>query len=501
MKLRNRAVLVSLLAVLALLLMCLQGCRKERPGFERNLPPETFLSSVPLDSSFVFYRVKLYWGGMDPDGQVAGYYYAVTDSNLTPAESSWVWTTETEREFPLLANNPEMLGHRFYVSAVDSRGLVDPTPAFIFFYARDFRLPKITFTRSYAVTPPPQGETVPLTAGTIAQLIDSIPGDTISTYSVCYFSWRGWDDDPGGRVTGYLYRSSEDAQYRGGTLADTSYSFQVTKSGLLNFEVVAIDDAGAMSRRDSLRHFVVNNDPDTWIIPPCDTCCSNRRGSGFMQGGSIPGCDGDTVRLTGNVTVSFAWDGWDKDGYVRGWTHRMIREGGGPAYEFTLDRTWEKSLAETGNYQFFARARDNEGKEDGTPATVRFYLNCAPFFLGEQRCCSCPNGVFQTCDNPCAAALVDVGGGVYEVNIACAACDMETPPILIEYRVDVNRREGTWRAAAGSGFLETTVTRDDGLDMTSGAKNTITIWARDRDPDNTSGRISGNGFEFNITIP
>jgi len=186
MKLRNRAVLVSVVAVLMLLLIFLQGCRKERPGFERNLPPETYLSSVPLDSSFVFYRVRLYWGGLDPDGQVVGYFYAVVDSNLVPAESSWVWTTETQKEFSLLANNPEMLGHRFFCMAVDNRGLADPTPAFVFFYARDFHLPKITYTSSYAVTP--QGETVNLTAATVKQLTDSIPGDTISTGSVAHFS-------------------------------------------------------------------------------------------------------------------------------------------------------------------------------------------------------------------------------------------------------------------------------------------------------------------------
>jgi len=496
MRLRNRAVLVSAVLVLMLLFLFFQGCRKERPGFERNLPPETFLSSVPLDSSFVFYRVKLYWGGLDPDGQVIGYYYALTDSNLTPAESSWVWTTETEREFALLANNPEMLGHRFYCRAVDNKGLPDPTPALIFFYARDFNLPKITFTKSYAVTP--LGETVPLTAANVRQLTDSIPGDTIPTHSVAHFSWRGWDSDPGGYLTGYLYRSSEDAQYRGGTLSDTSYSYQVTKAGFLNFEVVALDDAGAVSRRDSLRYFIVNNDPDTWIIPPCDTCCESAEGRGFTEGGSIPKCNGDTLRLTGNVTVSFTWDGWDKDGNVEAWSHRILRNGGGRAYAFSSYRTWQTDLSAGGNYEFVVRARDNEGKDDGTPASVRFSVNCAPFFLDEQRCCSCPNGIFETCTRPCSATLVDRGGGVYEVSVSCTACDMETPAALIEYRVDVNGRQGPWRAASGSDVLEATLTRDDGLKSGS---NTISIWARDREPDGTSGRISGNGKEFSITIP
>jgi hypothetical protein len=492
MKLRNRAVLVSVLTVLMFLLIFLQGCRKERPGFERNLPPETYLSSVPLDSSFVFYRVKLYWGGMDPDGQVVGYYYAVVDSNLVPAESSWVFTTETEKEFSLLANNPEMLGHRFFCRAVDDKGLADPTPAFVFFYAKDSHLPKITYTQSYAVSP--QGETINLTAATVKQLTDSIPGDTIPTLSVCHFSWRGWDDDPGGYVTGYLYRSSEDPQYRGGTLADTSYTFRVTKGGLLNFEVVATDDAGAMSRRDSLRHFVVNNDPDTWIVSPCDTCCSGKKGKGFMESGSIPRCEGDTLRLTAPISVSFAWDGWDKDGQVVGWTYRLLTDNGGYAYQFIFDKTWSKSLSESHKYDFLVRARDNEGKDDGTPASVRFYTNCAPFFVGEQRCCSCPNGVPATCDQPCTNTIVVLAEMVYD-SVYCGACDVETPSELLSYRFTLNGRVGAWKVSP-----EAILTKAEGLKE---GLNTLLIEARDKQPDGVDGRSSNTTREFyvNVTIP
>jgi hypothetical protein len=492
MKLRNRAVLVSVVTVLMFLLIFLQGCRKERPGFERNLPPETYLSSVPLDSSFVFYRVKLYWGGLDPDGQVVGYYYAIVDSNLVPAESSWVFTTETEKEFSLLANNPEMLGHRFFCMAVDDKGLVDPTPAFVFFYARDVHLPKITYTKSYAVTP--LGETINLTAATVKQLTDTIPGDTIPTFSVCHFSWRGWDDDPGGYVTGYMYRSSEDPQYRGGTLADTSYTFQVTKGGLLNFEVVATDDAGAMSRRDSLRYFVVNNDPDTWIVPPCDTCCRSKNGKGFMESGSVPRCDGDTLRLTGQISVSFAWDSWDKDGQVAAWTYRLLIDGGGYAYLPILEKTWQVSLSESHKYDFLVRARDNEGKDDGTPASVRFYTNCAPFFVGEQRCCSCPDGVPATCDQPCTNTIVVLAGMVYD-SVYCAACDLETPSGLMSYRSTLNGRAGAWTVSPIA-----ILTKDEGLKE---GLNTLVVEVRDKQPDGLDGRTSSTRREFyvDVTIP
>jgi len=479
-----------------LLLILFQGCRKERPGFERNLPPETFLSSVPMDSSFVFYRVRLFWGGMDPDDQVVGFYYAVVDSNLVPAESTWVWTTDSEKEFSLLANNPEMLGHRFFVKAVDERGLEDPTPAFLFFYARDFNLPKITYTESYAVTL--EGERIPLTAATFAQLKDATPGDTVPTHSVAHFSWRGWDSDPGGYVTGYLYKTSDAGEYRGGTLADTSATIELTRSSQLNFEVVATDDAGAMSRRDSLRYFVVNFDPDTWILPPCPGCCADKQGKGFTEDGSIPRCEGDTLRLIENVGVSFSWWGWDKDGWLKTWSYRLLIGGGGKFYQSpppsdSLVNTYDVSLSESNEFKFLVRARDNEGRDDGTPASVRFYTNCAPFFENEQRCCGCPGGTPETCTLPCTNSVVVLAEAVYD-SVNCPACDIETAASKMSYRYTLNGRQGSWiKGESGKIFLTKSLGLVQGL-------NTLQIEAMDQQPDGTDGRVWSTTRQFNVDV-
>jgi hypothetical protein len=483
MRLRSRAVLVPVVVILALFFGIFQGCRKERPGFERNLPPETFLSSVPVDSSFVFYRVKLYWGGLDPDGQVVGYYYAVTDSNLSPADTSWVFTTNTEQEFSLLANNPEMLGHRFYCIAVDNEGLTDPSPAFIFFYARDFNLPKVRFTTSYSVTP---GDlTIPITARTLGELTDSIPGDTIPTGSVLSFAWQGWDEDPGGYVTGYFYKISDEATYSGGTLADTSYSYTAGKPGTFNFEVAATDDAGARSRRDTLRYYQVNHDCDTWITSPGDTC------KGFWESGSIPRCEGETLRLIGNVEVSFAWDNWDQDGYVIGSTHRLTRDGGGPAFRYTEEKTWETALSASANYEFLVRCRDNEGKDEGTPASVKFYTNCAPFFFGEKRCCTCPGGIFETCSYACTNTVVIVDSTMVYDSLNCPACDVEDG-VASEYRVTLNGRLGSWRVSPVQ-----ILTKDNGLQT---GWNTLVLEAKDRQPDGSFGRTARKIFEFYVDV-
>ncbi|MFH0777518.1 MAG: hypothetical protein V2A71_02695 [Candidatus Eisenbacteria bacterium] len=491
MRVRAWAVLLLIVLLLAGMAGLFQGCRKERPGFERNLPPETFLSSVPLDSTYVFYRVRLYWGGLDPDGQVVGYFYAVTDSNIAVAETSWVFTTATDMEFSLTANNPEMLGHRFYCRAVDERGLVDPTPAFVFFYARDFNLPKVTFTKSYAVSP--RAEIIPLSASNRTQLFDSIPGDTVPTGSYLHFAWRGWDDDPGGYLTGFLYRTSDDATYRGGTLADTSFSTQVTRMGLISVEVRAIDDAGARSRPDTARYVVVNNDPDTRLLPPCEGCPK-----GFMEGGSIPRREGDTLRLTGDVKVAFSWDSWDKDGFVIGWSHRLTRYGGGPAYLQVNNTTWESATLVSSDYEFMVRARDNEMKDEGAPAICKFYVNCAPYFEGQRRCCTCTGDPIE-CTLQCKNAVGVVGSVVIDT-LDCAACDLDGPNgRAIEYQTILNGHEGPWRGGPGtSGENVDILTASDGL--TSGW-NTVIIRARDHQPDGTIARQVETTRTFYVDVP
>jgi len=48
----------------------------------------------------------------------------------------------------LTADNPQILGHRFYVRAVDNEGKVDPSPAWAYFVAHDFNFPGVRFKTS-----------------------------------------------------------------------------------------------------------------------------------------------------------------------------------------------------------------------------------------------------------------------------------------------------------------------------------------------------------------
>src|SRR5262249_3911448 len=72
------------------------GCRKAAaPNVDRNQPPETWITAAPLDTiggrgfpapiGTIPFRFHLYWAGSGPDGQVAGFFFAVTETTAIPS--------------------------------------------------------------------------------------------------------------------------------------------------------------------------------------------------------------------------------------------------------------------------------------------------------------------------------------------------------------------------------------------------------------------------------
>ena len=73
--------LIALAALAALVLGLWAGCREEEViEVDTNLPPDTYLTCAPPESSSNLCRIHVYWHGEDPDGEVVGFYVAVTDS-------------------------------------------------------------------------------------------------------------------------------------------------------------------------------------------------------------------------------------------------------------------------------------------------------------------------------------------------------------------------------------------------------------------------------------
>jgi len=109
-----------------LLFFLFNSCSDPVTGNLGNMPPDTHLSLFPdsIISPGSTLR-KIAWWGDDPDGFVVGFRFSF---DSTKPVSDWSYTTKNDSTFILQMNGNDST-FRFYVSAVDDKGLADPTPA------------------------------------------------------------------------------------------------------------------------------------------------------------------------------------------------------------------------------------------------------------------------------------------------------------------------------------------------------------------------------------
>lgn len=124
-----------------------------------NLAPTTRITAEPPSLIETGFIVRFYWSGFDPDGRVEKYQWRIcthgddgislqdtltfdpaTGDTLNP----WFETTVTDSTFLVSADIPDFPGdvqggtrsyqvHTFWVRAVDEKGAMDPTPAYVGF--------------------------------------------------------------------------------------------------------------------------------------------------------------------------------------------------------------------------------------------------------------------------------------------------------------------------------------------------------------------------------
>jgi len=273
----GRAFAVVLTGLLLATVFSATGCRKQDNVFvDRNLAPDTRLTSAPAPYSQQNYRVHMRWIGTDPDGYVVGFYFAWDDT--TP--SSWIYTSRNDSLFKALIDTAgETRRHTFYVRAVDNEGKLDPTPARIRFDAWT-ALPRITSL--YRVGGPKD----PNDPG-----YDPTRRDTVLMGSDCAFVWSGFDPD-GDVGSPVLFSWRLDSNEHTPWDLGTATTVGGMASGTHTMYVKAKDETGAECFPSSYR-FEMNFAPDSDIVWPIEP-------SGTL---TIPDKD----------TIWFRWTARDKE--------------------------------------------------------------------------------------------------------------------------------------------------------------------------------------------
>lgn len=212
------------------------SCSDPITGDAGKYPPNTYLSLFP-DSVIAPGSTlrKISWWGDSPQGFIVGYYFSF---DSTKPVSQWSYTTKSDSTF-LLQMNGNDTTFRFYVAAVDDKGLIDPTPASNL-YPTINSAPSMDFIG---------GTEVP---------------DTI--YPVATFKWAATDPDGNSTIRNFYWSLNDTNNFR--LISGNINTMTLTKdSGLVVNSRNALymkvqDNAGAYSRvvrmpKDTTKYFYV----------------------------------------------------------------------------------------------------------------------------------------------------------------------------------------------------------------------------------------------------
>ncbi len=395
--LRSFQLTLSIGVALASIWGLLGGCRDQGTvPIDRNQSPETFITSAPGDSQTSFYRVDIHWWGSDIDGAVTAFDVAVTESLPNENLIQWHRTSRNDSTiiFPV-EETREILGHRFYVRAIDNEGKVDPTPCWVFFGAKDNISPSVQFLESTGYGPGGQTKTLNSTNA-------DFPTDTIPTGWGVRFRWKGVDldrviDSSGdtiqvGRVKSFSYRLlpietgylGGDSTYHAAEYPPSQFT-QFPQGSVYAFNVKAVDDAGLSGSGTVTRSFVWNMDPVSRIYDPTGTYRHQfvSRGQMHALGDTLP------VSVAGGSTlpdISFSATGYDPDP-LDGVDHSVAAL----EWRYTSGATttpwtaFNGSLTltdlKTGDYVAMVRSQDKLLRYESSPDSLIFHVNLSPRFI------------------------------------------------------------------------------------------------------------------------
>lgn len=308
MRLRAGLILFFLLALIPVV----GGCRKPlAPTFDRNQAPETWITAAPLDTitlrngpdpvqtppGTIPFRYHLYWAGSDPDGKIAGFFYAVVETLPVPIPPAndppplpgpkahdYKFTTKTDSTFIFTVSDQRTdRRHAFYIYAVDNLGKPDPTPARFIFNAID-RYPPLAVIDKFITTgftwtqdPTTLALTRALRSDTVTSIdtfkLGAIPRKTVPVGARIDIAWHAEETTVDNPAVGFRYKMDE-PEYVNVGVSTTTLSYNTGPSdavgpGLKVFRLRAVDQAGGAraggATPETNRLFQMNFPPVTWF--------------------------------------------------------------------------------------------------------------------------------------------------------------------------------------------------------------------------------------------
>jgi len=422
--------------------MILPACRRENPPLDRNIAPETYLTSSPPETTETDYRVHLYWHGIDKDGEVVRYMFYISDTLMTlkpddePEQELLDWnpairgsdyrkgtfTTKTDSVFIFKGYDDKtgaMINRQaFHIVAIDDGGKIDPTPARLQFLAKVRGIPQVSYwinTGGGFVPYNPQAlDTISMFVHFSIKFIATTVNNAITGYRWTYGGKILPDENNDGAPEWYI-PSVNPPETVLVTISNQGEDKQ--PSGVFNFKVIARDEAGALSQSnlvtgEGICKIVINHDPDTRVIG--GECFFTPQSTGVPESLRVDFNDGIPDTLPFGSILRIDYLGWDdkKDmgtlennpplpirfqfRYIR-WYYDIDGMVAGtrltPWYPFTgpedtnpgadLDdptRDQDSTSMRVGSYDYYfvVRSFDEQLRPDGTPDTIRFFGNFPP---------------------------------------------------------------------------------------------------------------------------
>lgn len=411
-------------AIIVLLGLQIWSCADDQfiGRLNENAPPTVWLASAPPEGTVSNYRLHLWWGGWDPDGEIDHYEYVITnndsgifdpaDTTSTPGDYKWKRVFAADSVFTFSADlipdssaidfdggivgdgdlQPEEFrrSHTFFIRAVDQQGRRSAKPAYRSFTSRT--LSPTVYVEIPAPSALNEASVPPITTfrwrakDYVTELVEEIEPDSVRTILVNTAQHGGgWD-----QTLRYIQQNPDAPEwsdwrwYQAPDDSGLTWTSKPQAFGTYYFAVQVKDEAGAVSPVFDLDNNLRRIRVSPRLAGP-QMAVRNRFIGQILT--SSPNTSPVILDLPANVTMQFevradaSSYGGIVSGYRYGWDILDLNDPTQWEIDYTpflAQNTWAKSSTRKfffGTHSFFVEVIDNNGYK----SRVEVQVNVVPF--------------------------------------------------------------------------------------------------------------------------